>query len=121
MQDSRGWYNPHWHYDHKPESRRALDLIAANIFSQTESGIFAPTWDMLLTHGDYYRHLADLAAYAETQEKAGSLCTQPDVWARKAILNLGHSGKFSSDRTIAEYAADMRNTPPTSGRRSPAQ
>ena len=112
VQDSRGWYNPHWHYDHEPETRRALDMIRDNAFSQAEPGIFAPIWDVLLTHGDYYRHLADLSAYVETQEKVGSLYTQPDVWARKAILNVGHSGKFSSDRTITEYAADIWHAKP---------
>jgi starch phosphorylase len=76
---SRGWYNPHWHYDHEPETRRALDMIAANIFSRAEPGIFAPIWDMLMTHGDYYGHLADLSASAQTQEQVGALYRQPDA------------------------------------------
>src|ERR687887_1771796 len=50
---SRGWYNPHWHYEHEPETRAALDMIAANAFSPAEPGIFAPIIDVLLTHGDY--------------------------------------------------------------------
>jgi starch phosphorylase len=58
VRDSRGWYNPHWHYDHEPETRAALDMIRDNAFSQAEPGIFTPIWDVLLTHGDYYRHLA---------------------------------------------------------------
>jgi glycogen phosphorylase len=103
--DSRSWYNPYWHYDHETETRRALDMIAANAFSPSEPGIFAPIWDVLLTHGDYYMHLADLAAYVQTQEQVAALYTQPDAWAHRAILNVGHAGKFSSDRTIAEYAA----------------
>ena len=45
---SRGWYNPHWHYEHEPETRRALDMIAANAFSPNEPGIFGPIWDTLL-------------------------------------------------------------------------
>src|SRR5688572_1599302 len=76
---SRGSYNPHWHYDHEPETRRALDMIAANAFSQDEPGIFAPIWDVLLTHGDYYMHLADLTAYVQTQEQVGALYTQPEA------------------------------------------
>jgi len=112
VQDSRGWYNPHWHYDHEPETRRALEMIATNAFSPDEPGIFAPILDVLLTHGDYYRHLADLSAYVETQVKVSSLYTQPDAWARKAVLNVGHSGKFSSDRTIAEYASDIWQAQP---------
>src|SRR5262249_49496667 len=55
---SRGWYNPRWHYEQEPETRRALDMIAANVFSPAEPGIFAPIVDVLLTHGDYYMHLA---------------------------------------------------------------
>ncbi len=112
VQDSRGWYNPHWHYDHEPETRRALEMIATNAFSPDEPGIFAPILDVLLTHGDYYRHLADLSAYVETQAQVSTLYTQPEAWARKAILNVGHAGKFSSDRTITEYASDIWQAQP---------
>jgi glycogen phosphorylase len=112
VQDSRGWYDPHWHYDHEPETRCALDMIRDNAFSQAEPGIFMPIWDVLLTHGDYYRHLADLSAYIQTQERVSALYAQPEAWARKAILNVSHSGKFSSDRTIAEYAADIWQVKP---------
>ncbi len=56
---SRGWYNPHWHYENEPETRAALDLIFSNHFSRNEPGIFEPR-DALLTHDDYYMHLADL-------------------------------------------------------------
>ena len=109
---SRGWYHPHWHYDHEPETRRALDMIVADAFSQAEPGIFAPIWDVLLTHGDYYMHLADLSAYVQAQAQVGMLFQQPKAWARKAILNVGHSGKFSSDRTIAEYVAHIWKVKP---------
>jgi len=109
---SRGWYNPHWHYEHEPNLRYALDMIRDNAFSHAEHGVFAPIWDVLITHGDHYMHLADLSSYARTQEKVGELYVQPEDWARKAILNVGHSGKFSSDRTIAEYAADIWRVKP---------
>jgi glycogen phosphorylase len=109
---SRGWYSPYWHYDHEPETRRALDMIADNAFSAAEPGIFAPIRAMLLEQGDYYRHLADLSAYVQTQERVGVLYQHPEAWAHKAILNVGHAGKFSSDRTIAEYAADVWQMPP---------
>jgi glucan phosphorylase len=109
---TRGWYNPYWHYDHEPETRRALDMIAADAFSANEPRIFAPIWDTLLPHGDYYRHLADLSAYVQTQEQVGALYQQPEAWARKALLNVGHAGKFSSDRTIAEYAAEIWQAKP---------
>ncbi len=68
---SRGWYNPYWHYEHEPETRRALDMIASNTFSPHEPGIFAPIWDTLLPRGDHYMHLADLSAYVQTQEQVG--------------------------------------------------
>jgi hypothetical protein len=50
--DSSSWYSPHWHYDHEPETRAALDPISADYFSRYEPGIFAPLRDALLTHGD---------------------------------------------------------------------
>ena len=110
--DSRGWYNPHWHYDHEPETRAALDLIFADHFSRNEPGVFAPLRDTLLTHGDHYMHLADLKSYLEADQRLVELYADPDAWARKAILNVAGSGKFSSDRTIAEYAAEIWNAKP---------
>ena len=110
--DSRGWYSPFWHVEHEPETRRALDLIRSGAFDRGEPGVFTPILDTLLTHGDHYMHLADLTSYVKTQEQVGALYQQPDAWARKAILNVGHSGRFSSDRTIAEYAADVWGAEP---------
>src|SRR5262245_25053932 len=109
---SRGWYNPHWHYDNQPEVRAALNLIFSDQFSHNEPGVFAPLRDTLLTHGDYYMHLADLASYLEADGNLCALYADPDAWARKAILNVASSGKFSSDRTIAEYAADIWHARP---------
>src|SRR5271157_837463 len=107
VENSRGWYSPYWHYENEPETRAALDLIFSDYFSRNEPGVFAPLRDTLLTHGDHYLHLADLTAYCQAQEQLGALYADPDAWARKAILNIASSGKFSSDRTIAEYAADI--------------
>jgi starch phosphorylase len=104
---SRSWYRPQWHYDNEPETRAALDLIFSDHFSREEPGIFAPLRDLLLTRGDYYMHLADLTSYLEADQRLATLYADPDGWARKAILNVAGSGKFSSDRTIAEYAADI--------------
>jgi glycogen phosphorylase len=109
---SRGWYNPRWHYDNQPELRAALDLIFSDHFSGNEPGIFAPLRDTLLTRGDYYMHLADLGSYLEADGHLCALYADPDAWARKAILNVASSGKFSSDRTIAEYAADIWHVKP---------
>src|SRR3974390_50006 len=107
VQNSRNWYNPHWHYENDPETRMALDLIFSDHFSQKEPGVFAPIRETLLAHGDYYMHLADLGAYCRAQEAVGALYASPAEWARKAVLNIASSGQFSSDRTIAEYAPDM--------------
>jgi glycogen phosphorylase len=108
---SRGWYNPRWHYDNQPETRAALDLIFSDHFSRNEPGVFAPLRDTLLTR-DYYMHLADLASYLEADRSLCALYADPRAWARKAILNVASSGKFSSDRTIAEYAADIWHAGP---------
>ncbi len=104
---SRSWYNPHWHYDKEPETRGALDLIFSDYFSRYEPGIFAPLRDTLLTHGDHYMHLADLKSYLEADQKLIELYADRDAWTRKAILNVAYSGRFSSDRTIAQYAAEI--------------
>jgi len=104
---SRGWYNPHWHYDNEPETRAALDLIFSDYFSRNEPGVFNPLRDALLTHGDYYMHLADLKSYLEADERLCTLYADSIEWSRNAILNVAGSGKFSSDRTIAEYASDI--------------
>jgi starch phosphorylase len=112
VSSSRGWYNPHWHYEHEAETRAALDLIFSEHFNRHEPGIFNPLRDALLTHGDHYMHLADLRSYSEAHEKVGRLYAEPHGWANKAIVNVASSGKFSSDRTIADYAREIWNAAP---------
>ncbi len=109
---SRGWYDPHWHYEHEPETRAALDLISSNYFCRNEPGVFAPLYDTLLTHGDHYMHLADLKSYLEADQRLCKLYADSEEWARKAILNVAGSGKFSSDRSIAEYATEIWEVKP---------
>jgi glycogen phosphorylase len=108
---SRGWYDPRWHYDNQPEIRAALDLIFSDHFSRDEPGVFAPLRDTLLTR-DYYMHLADLTSYLEADRRLCALYADPHAWARTAILNVASSGKFSSDRTIGEYASDIWHVNP---------
>jgi starch phosphorylase len=110
--DSRGWYNPHWHYEHEPETRAALDLIFSDHFSRNEPGVFAPLRDTLLTHGDFYMHLADLKSYLDADHRLLELCADHQAWARKSILNIAASGNFSSDRTIAQYNAEIWKAQP---------
>jgi len=108
---SRGWYSPRWHYDNEPETRAALDLIFSNYFSRNEPGVFEPLRDTLLTY-DHYMHLADLRSYLEADRQLVTLYSYPAEWTRKAVLNVASSGKFSSDRTIKEYAADIWKAEP---------
>lgn len=110
--NSRGWYNPEWHYEHEPETRAALDLIFSDFFSRNEPGVFEPLRETLLRGGDHYMHLADLRSYLEADQRLCELYASPHVWARKAILNVASSGKFSSDRTIKEYAVDIWKAEP---------
>jgi len=110
--ESRSWYSPHWHYDNEPETRAALDMIASNYFSRLEPGIFSPIHDALLALGDHYMHLADLKSYLDADQRLCTLYADREGWARKAILNIAGSGKFSSDRTITQYAAEIWNAKP---------
>jgi starch phosphorylase len=109
---SRGWYNPRWHYENDPEIRAALDLIMSGHFNRNEPGLLDPIVETLLAQGDHYMHLADLKSYLDAHGQLGNLYTKPGEWARKAILNVAGSGKFSSDRTIAQYSADIWHTKP---------
>jgi glycogen phosphorylase len=112
VEASRAWYSPYWHYEHEAETRAALDLIFSDHFSRGEPGVFAPLRDVLLTHGDHYMHLADLTSYCDAQERLGALYANAGEWSHKAILNVASSGKFSSDRTISEYANEIWKAKP---------
>jgi starch phosphorylase len=111
--DSSGWYNPRWHYENEAETRAALDLIAADHFSRYEPGLFRPILDALLVRGDTYRHLADLTDYGRAHRQLAALYADREGWARKAIINVACSGKFSSDRTIKEYADQIWGLKPS--------
>ncbi|WP_132523676.1 glycogen/starch/alpha-glucan phosphorylase [Rhizobium sp. BK376] len=110
--ESRGWYNPYWHYENEPETRQALDLIASGYFNEDERGAFTSLHDVLLKNGDRYMHLADLTSYLEADQALFELYGDRNAWARKAILNVAGSGKFSSDRAIAQYASEIWQVKP---------
>ncbi len=101
--NSSGWYQPHWHYDHDAETRAALDLIASGHFSGNDRALFQPIYNTLM-QSDHYMHLADLNSYLDADRRLLELHRNPREWARMALLNVASSGKFSSDRTIGEYA-----------------
>jgi starch phosphorylase len=110
--NSQPWYNPHWHYDNEPETRKALDLIFSDHFSPHEPGIFEPLRGALLTNGDRFMHLADLTSYLHADGRLCDLHRKPDEWTEKVVHNIAASGKFSSDRTIGEYARDIWGAKP---------
>ena len=74
--------------------------------------MFEPLRGVLLTGGDTYMHLADLKSYLEADGRLSALRRDPHEWARKVILNIAASGKFSSDRTIHEYATEIWGAKP---------
>jgi starch phosphorylase len=110
--ETRAWYNPRWHYENDPETRAALDLIGSGHFNPGEPGVFAPILDVLLRKGDFYLHLADLRSYSDAHARLGQFYRNPSAWNRAAIINVASSGKFSSDRTIAQYAGQIWNVAP---------
>ena len=100
-------YDPWFYYRTNPEGRAALELIFSGHFSPGEQGVFDPIRRALLEHGDRFMHLVDLPAYTQAQAAIADAYKDREAWARKAICNVACSGKFSSDRTITEYARDI--------------
>ncbi|HEX9022502.1 MAG TPA: glycogen/starch/alpha-glucan phosphorylase [Geobacteraceae bacterium] len=100
-------YNPREYYERVPALRKALDQIAEGVFSPGNADLFKPIIDGLLNQGDRYMVLADFASYVACQEEAATLYRDRDEWTRRTILNTAAMGKFSSDRTVAEYAMDI--------------
>ncbi|ACD96222.1 glycogen/starch/alpha-glucan phosphorylase [Trichlorobacter lovleyi] len=99
-------YRPQDYYYQLPELKTVLDQISSGMFSPGNPGLFRPLVDNLL-NSDYYLLLADFDAYMDAQADVDRLYMIPDEWARKSILNTAGMGKFSSDRTIGEYARDI--------------
>ncbi|MDP2963359.1 MAG: glycogen/starch/alpha-glucan phosphorylase [Sulfurimicrobium sp.] len=97
-------YNPWDYYHANAELKWALDMIASGYFSPEQADLFQPVVHNLTHGGDHYLLLADFAAYIAAQEQVETLYRDPKQWARSAILNVAGMGKFSSDRTIGEYA-----------------
>jgi len=102
-------YNPWTHYDNNEELRQTLDTLRDGYFSPEDRDRYKPIFDALTYHGDHYLLLADYASYIACQEQVGRLYRDPVAWAQKAILNVAGMGRFSSDRTIGEYARVIWN------------
>lgn len=103
----QGGYAPWEYYECYPAVQRTVDALRSNRFCPYEPGLFTWIYDALLTGGDPYMHLVDLPSYLIAQQQADKEFTQASVWSRKALLNVARMGKFSSDRTIREYARDI--------------
>lgn len=107
-----GGYNPRDYYNSNEELKAVLDWLGSRHFISDEPhDTLAPLTHSLLDGGDPFLVLADYAAYCEAQDRVGKCYQNPGEWTLKAILNTARVGKFSSDRTIREYAEQIWNLP----------
>ncbi len=112
VERQRPGYNPHRYYESDEDIRRTIDLMRDDFFSLTEPGIFRPIVENLIEHGDYYMNLADMRSFIDAQGRIDQAYRDQDAWTKMAILNIARTGRFSSDRTIAEYARDIWKVEP---------
>ena len=108
----RAGYNPWDWYRGNPDLKAVIDAIAGGTFSASEPRLFQPLIDSLLHGGDTYLLLADFAAYVAAQERVSAAWLDYEQWTRMAILNVARSGRFSSDRTIRQYAEEIWDVGP---------
>lgn len=106
-------YNPTAYYENNEELKQVLDMIASGYFSVDEPSRYQAIVDNLLKNGDQYLLLADYASYIETQDRVSALYKDQDAWVKKAILNVAHMAKFSSDRAIGDYAKNIWHVTPS--------
>ncbi len=102
-------YNPWSYYRQNENIRRVMNSFQSDVFSKYEPGLFNWIFSSILNQGDFYFHLADLQSYIDAQQAVSDEYPNRSKWAKKAILNVARIGKFSSDRTISEYAKDIWN------------
>jgi glycogen phosphorylase len=108
-----GSYDPQQYYANHPALQRVLDALAAGLFCPREPDLFRWMTEAILDRDEYFV-AADFVSYLETQHLLSSEYLQPALWRRKAILNVARIGRFSSDRTVAEYARDIWHLAPPS-------
>jgi starch phosphorylase len=108
----RKGYNPWDIHRDDEEVRAVVDWLGSEYWTPGEHGAFAGIHDTLLSGGDPYMVLADFRAYSDCQKRVDAAYRDKAAWARKAILNTARMGKFSSDRTIREYAGQIWNLNP---------
>ena len=107
-----GGYDPWSYYHGDQELRAVIDAIRDNQFASDEPGVFLDIYKHLMEHGDVFAHLADYRTYIDCQDRVAATYKNRDTWARMAVLNVARMSKFSSDRTIHEYARDIWNLTP---------
>ena len=107
-------YNPYGYYEKNQELKEALNMIEKGYFSPENINLFKPIIDSLLHNGDTYMLLCDYESYIKCQERVSKLYEDRHEWAKKSILNVANMGKFSSDRTIMEYAKEIWGINPVS-------
>ncbi|HME31896.1 MAG TPA: glycogen/starch/alpha-glucan phosphorylase [Terriglobales bacterium] len=104
-------YNPRQYYEMNPVLHETIDQIASGVFSSGNRDLFKPIVDSLLYH-DTYMVLADFQSYLECQYKVDKAFRDQEQWTRMSILNVARMGKFSSDRSIREYCANIWHAMP---------
>ena len=109
MEKKQSGYNPREVYMQNAELKAVLDMVQQGFFSGPQGNLFQPILENLLDHGDPYMILADFQSFCDIQEKIGNAYLDIDTWTRKSIINVSRMGKFSSDRSIKEYAKDIWN------------
>jgi starch phosphorylase len=102
-------YNPRRYFEEDPELHAVLEMIDSGFCSPKEPQLFAPIVKALLDQGDFYMLLADYRSYVDKQEEVGRVFQDKADWARRSILNTAHMGRFSSDRSVREYANRIWN------------
>jgi starch phosphorylase len=103
----KGLYNPQEHNLGNERTKAVMDSFANDRFAPQEPGLFRWIVDEILYRGDRYFHLADLPSYIEINQSVDTDYLDQELWSRKAAINVARIGKFSSDRTILEYARDI--------------
>src|SRR5713226_4389059 len=107
-------YRPRDFYEQNAELKGVLDLIWSGFFEPDHPELFRPLVQSLLD-SDPYMLLADFQSYCDCQDKVSEAFVDQERWTKMAILNIAKMGKFSSDRTIRQYAAEIWNTKPVPG------
>ncbi len=104
-------YHPRDYYNNNAELREALDAISSGVFSDHNRALFSMVVENLLNRDDYML-LADYQSYIDCQEKVSQEFLNEESWAKKSVLNVARMGKFSSDRSIADYLRDIWKVEP---------